>query len=261
MVNVGLTTYDNVSFYDEGIFSYEDLEEFKSNQSLKQQDDKFYEKKNYEFYKYSRMFPTIEIDHFYYNDEKDNFYVLCDELERLKESAPDGFKFNLKLPRVIMDHLLSKDPEVLEKLFHEMKLFFEGVYEIRNSVSNIVMMFPKEFDYKNHFDLFSGFIEHLPSDHNYLVSFHDREFYTREVFDFLAKSQAKLFKEFNISHLRNIHYLKDFEYIRLYNSEPINYEELDMFANQLKSLIKDSTTLILNLPVKESLYLKERLSD
>ena len=122
---------------------------------------------------YARAFDTVEID--------SSFYAIPsqDMARAWLESAPDGFLFTAKFPRLITHEkqfVGVEDP---------LRWFFQSISILRPRLGPLVMQLPPRFSIGTGRPALEAFIDHLPSGYRYAIEFRNRSWFTPETFQWL----------------------------------------------------------------------------
>lgn len=152
---------------------------------------------------YSRIFNAAEIDSTFYGTPR------IETVKRWAAQTPEGFRFSLKVPRVIT-HDLS-----LVGVAGLMQEFVTVVETLGKKLGVILVQFPPSFDASRHADL-DVFLSELPRGPSYAVEVRDQSWYTAE------NETAALFEKHGVAWAatqypglpRNINVTAPFIYIR-----------------------------------------------
>jgi uncharacterized protein YecE (DUF72 family) len=114
---------------------------------------------------YSRVFNSVEIDSTFYGIPRRS------TIARWNQATPVGFRFCLKLPRVITHE------SGLRNVYGMVQDFLESARELGGKLGVILIQFPPSFT-SDQFSLLTDFCSALPQDIPFAVEFRDQSWYT-----------------------------------------------------------------------------------
>lgn len=127
--------------------------------------------KNYLKY-YGEIFNSVEIDSTFYGTPRLSI------VERWMAATPSGFKFCVKVPRLITHELSLVG---VERLLRD---FIDRVKVLGDKLGVLLFQFPPSFDTTHRFD-FETFLEGLPQEVSFAVEFRHRSWYTSQTSELL----------------------------------------------------------------------------
>lgn len=114
---------------------------------------------------YSRVFNSVEIDSTFYGTPRKR------TVERWKQSTPDGFRFCLKMPRLIThDSGLTNVHGLVQE-------FIDSACLLDKKLGAVLIQFPPSFTI-DQLDRLEAFCTRLPVDICFAVEFRDQSWYT-----------------------------------------------------------------------------------
>ncbi len=167
----------------------------------------FYEESKRKLSYYTRFFQTTEINSTFYA------YPSRSVVYGFYRTAPEGFKFSAKLPRLIT-HQKHLNPDL--KIKNDLLRFLELLEPLRTSrkLGAILIQLPPSFIFEHDYDNLASFFPLLPSDLEFAVEFREHSWLRNETW--------KLLKEYNVAYTivdepllpPEIQVTADFAYIR-----------------------------------------------
>jgi len=174
--------------------------------SYKDWDDVFYpaglDSKEYLNY-YSRIFNSVEIDSTFYGTPKKS------TIQRWINETPNGFRFSLKVPRIITHD------QGLTNAWGLMAEFLDVIQGLGDQLGVILFQFPPSFT-SVHFNRLVDFLPKLPVGLRYAIEVRDQSWYTEEdkLIDLLSNYRAAWAATQYPNLPAIIHPSSDFIYIR-----------------------------------------------
>jgi len=195
--------------------------------------------KNYLKY-YGEIFNAVEIDSTFYGTPR--FSVV----KRWMAATPSGFKFCMKVPRLITHELalVGAESSLIE--------FIERMKILGDKLGLLLLQFPPSFDAKHGPDL-ESFLENLPHEIRFAVEFRHRSWYTSETSDLLrthdivwaATEYAELPKEVDVtSDALYIRFIGKHLRFNRHDHEQINVEpQLEWWKQRIERIKEPINTI------------------
>jgi len=138
----------------------------------------FYDRKKGMFTRYSRVFGTTEVNSTFYR------YPTAGMIRGWYRTAPPGFIFALKLPRLIThDKWLRLEEDVED----DTDRFLDLVRPLAEKLGPILIQLRPKFNYDDHAETLERYLETLPWNHEWAVEFRHRSWMRPETWGMLRR--------------------------------------------------------------------------
>ena len=178
---------------------------------------------------YSGYFPTLEINHSFYQLPSGSL------LNKLRESVPDSFVFSVKANRYITYIKKLKDARL------SLAPFLKRIDLLGEKLGPILFQLPPQWSFNR--ERLGLFLQALPSGYRYAFEFRDASWFHPDTYAMLAAYNAAL-SIYQVGHRTSPQIITaDFVYIRLHGSRLLrgeyDSEVLSEWAGTLSSLADD----------------------
>jgi uncharacterized protein YecE (DUF72 family) len=165
----------------------------------------FYDTKKGMFTHYSKVFSTTEVNSTFYR------YPSHRMVQGWYRTAPPGFIFALKLPRVIThDKWLRLDEGVED----DTERFIELVKPLAEKLGPILIQLRPKFNYEDHSENLESYLETLPRNYEWAVEFRHLSWMRPETYEMLERQGAAFTIVDEPLLPPEVHVTADFSYIR-----------------------------------------------